>query len=457
MHILVVGLNHKTAPVAVREKLAFTPEHRDRALPVLRNTKSVLEGVILSTCNRMEVYAVVDQLHTGEHFIKGFLSEQFNLPKEEFVDYLYVKANDEAVVHLFRVTAGLDSLVLGETQILGQVREAYYAALEAGATGTVFNTLFKQAITLAKRAHAETQINHNAVSVSYAAVELGKKVFGSFAGKRVLIIGAGKMGELTVKHLLANGARQVMVVNRTVEKARELAASYDGEAYGFDALPEVLVRADVVISSTGAPGYVVTKADVAAAMAQRRWRPLFLIDIAVPRDLDPAIAELDNVYLYDIDDLKGVVAANLREREKEARKIEAMIAEELEAFHKWLNTLGVVPLIAALREKALAIQDEAMKRIEKKLPHLSEQELRVIRKQTKSIVNQLLRDPILRIKELAAEPNAEEAKALFATIFALEEALAARQAQETACRRPEADAARGRLPAVEALELPLWP
>lgn len=420
MHILTIGLNYRTAPVEIRERFAFLEQDKPEALAKLQNTKSILECVIVGTCNRTEIYAVVDQLHTGRHFIKNYLSEWFDIPREEFIDHIYIKENDAAVRHLFHVVCGLDSMVLGETQILGQIKDAYALSQSQGATGTVFNKLFQQAITLAKRAHSETEINKNAVSTSYAAIELGKKVFGYFDNKTVLVLGAGKMSELTAKHLHANGAPRVLVANRTYERAVSLAEKFRGMAMPMEQLQDALVLADIVISSTGSDDYVVTKRDVETIMRKRRQRPLFMIDIAVPRDLDPAINDLDGVYLYDIDDLEGIVAANMRERAREAEKIGIMIGEELVTFKAWLNTLGVGPLISALREKLLTHQQEAMRNIENKCPELTEKEIRMINKQTRSLINQIMHDPIVRIKEMAGQPGADEALDMFIKLFALE-------------------------------------
>ncbi|TWI57076.1 glutamyl-tRNA reductase [Halalkalibacter nanhaiisediminis] len=420
MHILVVGFNYKTAPVELREKFSFQESELPDALKQLRNMKSILECTVISTCNRTEVYVVADQLHTGRHFTKTFLAEWFGLQKEEFLPYLTIREDQNAIEHLFRVTCGLDSMILGETQILGQVRDSFLLAQEQQATGTIFNHVFKQAVTLAKRAHSGTEIGQHAVSVSYAAVELGKNIFGDFSGKHVVILGAGEMSELTAKHLHSNGADKITVVNRTEAKAAELAAKFLGQARPFEKLQETLAEADVVISSTGARDFVVTKEMLAGSMKKRKGRPLFMVDIAVPRDLDPMLADFDDVYLYDIDDLQNIVEANLAERKREAEKIEIMIEAEIDEFKSWLNTLGVVPIITALRTKALVVQAETMESIERKLPHLSERDKKVLRKHTKSIVNQLLRDPVTRVKELAAQPDADEALDLFTKIFALE-------------------------------------
>jgi len=421
MHILAIGLNYKTAPVEIREKLSFNPNDLAEAMKQLKEQKSVLENVIVSTCNRTEIYAVVDQLHTGRYYLKSFLADWFHMEIDEFASYIKYYENEDAVEHLYRVASGLDSMILGETQILGQVRNSFLLAQENNTVGTIFNHLFKQAITLAKRVHAETEIGSNAVSVSYAAVELAKKIFGDLTNKHVLILGAGKMGELAVQNLHGHGVKQITVMNRTVEKAEQLAERFSGKAKSLVELQCALLEADIMISSTGAKSYVITKDLMEYVSKLRKGRPLFMVDIAVPRDIDPAIDELDSVFLYDIDDLEGIVEANLEERKKAATQIEVMIEAEMVEFTKWLNTLGVVPVISALRQKALAIQAETMKSIERKIPDLTERERKVLNKHTKSIINQLLRDPILKVKELAGEPNREEALQLFKEIFNIEE------------------------------------
>lgn len=419
MHTLVVGVNYRTAPVEIREKLTFQEAELEKAMTTLQKQKSVLENVIVSTCNRTEIYAVVDQLHTGRYYIKKFMADWFQLEIEEIAPYLSLYEQDGATDHLFRVTCGLDSMVVGETQILGQIRDSFLLAQELKTTGTIFNELFKQVVTLAKRAHSETTIGGNAMSVSYAAVELGKKIFGDLKDCHVLILGAGKMGELALQNLYGSGAHKVTVMNRTFAKAETMAEKYMGRAKPLDQLQCALLEADIVISSTGATEYVITKEMMSKVESMRCGRPLFMVDIAVPRDIDPAIDTLESVFLYDIDDLQGVVEANRAERLKEAEKIQIMIEEEMILFKSWLNTLGVVPLISELRDKALAIQSETMQSIERKIPTLTERERKVISKHTKSIINQLLKDPILIAKELAAEEDAKEKLALFAKIFDL--------------------------------------
>ena len=421
MHTLVVGVNYRSAPVEIREKLSFIENELPQAMQALNKQKSILENVIVSTCNRTEIYAVVDQLHTGKYYVKQFLADYFDLPQESFSQYLFVHEKDGAVEHLFRVTAGIDSMVLGETQILGQVKGSFLAGQEIGTTGTVFNQLFKQAVTLAKRAHSETAIGENAVSVSYAAVELGKKIFGTLKNKHVVILGAGKMGELAIKNLQGSGADRITVINRTFEKAEVLADKFGGKAKPLSELQCALLDADILISSTGAQDFVIDLELMQFVEKLRKGKPLFLVDIAVPRDMDPRIGDLPNVFLYDIDDMQGIVNANLAERERAAKQIVAMIDKEANLFNDWMTTLGVVPVISALRERALGIQAETMASIENKMPDLTDREKKILNKHTKSIINQLLKEPILQAKEMAGSPKSREQLEMFQQIFGIED------------------------------------
>lgn len=439
MHTLVVGVNYRSAPVEIREKLSFIESELPQAMQALKEQKSILEDVIVSTCNRTEIYAVVDQLHTGRYYVKQFLADYFGLPQESFSQYLFVYEQEEAVEHLFRVTAGIDSMVLGETQILGQVRNSFLAGQEYGTTGTVFNQLFKQAVTLAKRAHSETAIGENAVSVSYAAVELGKKIFGSLKNKHVVILGAGKMGELAIKNLQGSGANHVTVINRTFEKAEAVAEKFDGTALPMTQLQCALLDADILISSTGATDFIIDLELMQFVEKLRKGKPLFMVDIAVPRDIDPRIGDLSNVFLYDIDDMQGIVEANLAERERAAGEIMTMINQESTQFNDWLTTLGVVPVISALRQKALNIQAETMASIENKMPDLTDREKKILNKHTKSIINQLLKDPILQAKEMAGAPKAREQLELFQQIFGIEEEVEAEIQKQTAAVKPAAE------------------
>lgn len=423
MHIVVVGLNYRTAPVEVREQFAFAEKDLPAALHQLMQTKSVLEGVVVATCNRTEIYVVVDRLHMCGYFIRSYMEQWFGVKSDVFAQHMYIYEDEQAIAHLLRVTCGLDSMVIGETQILGQVRSAFLTAQAEGVTGTWFNRLFKQAVTLGKRAHSETSIGESAVSVSYAAVELGKRIFGMFTGKRVLILGAGKMSELTVKHLYSSGAAEVIVANRTLSRAVELAEKFAGKPSTIEEALKRLDEVDIVISSTGADGYVLTAAQVAEGMKRRPSRPLFMIDIAVPRDIDPAAASVPDVFLYDIDDLEGIVESNLEMRRSEAAKIEVMISEAMDEFQLWLKTLGVRPVIRALQDKSNGIYEETMDSLFNKLPELDEHQRKVIRRLTKSIVNQMMHDPINVIKELSGGKQGNEALEYFTQIFALQEQL----------------------------------
>nr|MDA8234004.1 glutamyl-tRNA reductase [Clostridia bacterium] len=313
MFLLTLGLNHKTAPVEVREKLTF-PEHTlEDALARLRKMPAIEGCAILSTCNRTEIYATVLDVKQGMGNVRQFLADCLHDEICEIDNYIYTHTLYDSVRHLFKVAAGLDSMILGETQILGQVRMAYQRACEQGATNAILNTLFQQAITVGKRVRTETEIDRNAVSISYAAVELGKQIFGTLAGKSILIIGAGKMSELTAKHLVSNGVTSVWVANRSYDKACSLAEQFGGEAIPFVKLFEYMGKADIVISCTSASHYVITAEDVEAVIATRSDRPLFLIDIAVPRDIDPKVEAVPGVKLYDIDDLQNVVDRNMEE------------------------------------------------------------------------------------------------------------------------------------------------
>lgn len=449
MHIVVIGVNHRTAPVELRERLAF-PEHvLPEALARFRETRGVLEGIILSTCNRTELIFVADHVSRAVEHTERFLESWSGVPQAEFRPVLYVHRDEKAITHLFRVACGLDSMIVGETEILGQVKDAFFLARDLGNTGSLLNRLLQQVITFAKRMHTETGINDHPVSTSYAAIELMKQVYGELKGKRVVIIGAGNVAQLMSQYLQAAQVGQITIVNRTLEKAQALARAVGGQAVPLDALNDVLADSDIVVSATGAPGVILTIDQVKPLVRSRSRRRLFM-DMAVPRDLDPQIHQLPNTFLYDIDDLEGYVQAQMAERLKEARRIEGLIAEEVDAFRNWMHTLGVIPLIAALREKGQAIHRETMESLQNKLPQLSERELKIIRKHMMSVVNQLIRDPIQRIKELASEPQAEQAQNLFATIFALEEYLLEQELkqQETMQQRSHAtEEARNEVPA----------
>ncbi len=405
MHLTLVGLSHKTAPVEIREKLTFPAHRQEEALSLLMATPDVAEAVILSTCNRTEIYAVTAAGADGSAAVIDFLADYHDLDRHELVRYLYFSEGEAVVRHLFRVVASLDSMVIGEAQILGQVKEAYEHAFGTESVGRVFNRLFRQSFEVGKRVRTETDIGENAVSISYAAVELAKKVFDSLDGRTILILGAGKMSELTAKHLVCNGVKSVLVANRTYERAEELAGRFSGEAIRYDELFERMREADIVISSTAATHHVITKEQVAPTMRGRKGNPLFLIDIAVPRDIDPDVNELDDVFLYDIDDLNGVVESNLEERMREARRAEEIIAEEMVAFERWIESMEVVPTVAAIRAKAEQVRMAELEKALKRLGGLSEKELKTVEALTSSIVNKMLHGPTARLKMVAGEKD----------------------------------------------------
>ena len=404
MHLTLVGLSHKTAPIEIREKLTFPAHRQADALAALIATPEVAEAVILSTCNRTEIYAVTANDAGGEAVV-DFLADYQGLDRHELARYLYHAQGEAAVRHLFRVVASLDSMVLGEAQILHQVKEAYQSAFDNGACSRVFNKLFRLSFEVGKRVRTETEIGENAVSISYAAVELAKKVFDTLEGRTILVLGAGKMSELTAKHLVSQGVHSVLVANRTYERAVELAERFDGEAIRYDDLFTRMHDADIVISSTSASHFVVSRDEVAGAMRGRGGRPLFLIDIAVPRDIDPEVNSLSNVFLYDIDDLNGVVESNLEERMREARRAEIIIEEEIATFDTWLDSMEVVPTVAAMRAKAEAMRQEELSRAIKRLGGLSEKELKTVEALTEAIVNKMLHGPTMRLKVVAAEKD----------------------------------------------------
>lgn len=423
MYILQVGFNHQTTPVSIREQFSFDDLRIRKAHLTLKHKKSILENVIISTCNRTEIYAVVDQLHTGRYYIKQFLQDWFDVPMDEFADYLIMRENEQAVEHLFQVATGLQSLVLGETQILGQVRDAFFIAQEQKTTGTIFNELFNRVISFAKRSHRETAIGEHAVSVSYAAVQLARKTYGAIEDKHAVIYGAGEMGELAIRNLLGAGLRQITIVNRTLSRAKKLANQFNLRAVSSEQLSDVLLKADVLISSTGASRPVLTKADIEPLQKYRRGKPLFIVDIAVPRDVESAIGEMESVFLYDIDDLQHIVDENKAEREKAAMTIAQQLPSEIESFNDWIMTLGVVPIIRALRENALEIHAETFASLQRKIPTLTEREQKVISKHMKSIINQMLREPIIQAKEMAAHDDKEEKLIILADIFGIDETI----------------------------------
>jgi len=395
--LAVVGLNHRTAPVSVRERLAFSEQELQDALTRLVCYSGIEGCVIISTCNRTEVYAAL----TVEERIDGiwrFLSAHCGSPAEEMQGYTYTYLLADAVKHLFRVSSGLDSMVLGETQILGQVKQAYKIACDAGTVNWLMNLVFQHALAVGKRVRAETGIDRNPVSISYAAVELARQSFGSLDGRVVLIVGAGKMSELTVKHLIANGIAGVIVSNRSFDRAQQLAEQFGGRAVRFDDLYRWIEVADIVISATAAHHYVIKPEPMQEVSRRREGRKLFIIDIAVPRDVDPAVGHIPGVVLHDIDSLQSVVDSSLAERRRAAAAAESMIDRDVDEFVSSLGVRLTVPTVTALKKRGEEIKEKELRRAFNRLGEVSEHQAKVISSLANAIVNQLLHEPVTRLK-----------------------------------------------------------
>jgi glutamyl-tRNA reductase len=421
MPIIGAGLSHKTAPIEIREKLSISESDLPKALHLLTSKDSISEAVILSTCNRTEIYAVTDDPEAGREDIVEFLSEYHQFDKQAFIEALYFFTEDEVVKHLFRVASSLDSMVIGEAQILGQVKDAYQIAYENKSTSLVLNRLFRHAVECGKRVRTETAIGEAPVSVSYAAVQLAKTVFESLENRPVMVVGAGKMSVLTIRHLVSNGANPIMVTNRTYSRAEEIACEFNGVAVPFDERFERMAEADIVISSTGAQNYVITSDDVKNIIRKRKGRPIFFIDIAVPRDVDPKVAELENVFVYDIDDLKHVVDENLKERQREAQKAEKIVEEELREFLDWLATLDVVPTIKELNRMAQEIKEAELEKALRRLNGLDEEQIEAVKALAHGIVNKMLHKPIVKVKEAAAKKRGYRYVVALRYLFGLDE------------------------------------
>ncbi len=399
MRLLLVGTSYQRAPVELRELLAYDPSLRREALE--RLSAGGTEAAVLSTCNRTEVYAVGAEPSGLERRIYGELAGLSGLSPSELEPALYTVTDEAAAMHLFRVAAGLDSMVPGEAQILGQVREAYEAARGADTAGSTLHRLFRQALRVGKRVRTETAIGENPASVSSAAAQLAERVFDDLAGRRILLIGAGKTADLTAANLISRNVGEIVVANRSSERAEALARRFDGRAVGLDEVERELAHVDVVVASTSSQGYVVTAAQAERAMRERRGRSIFFIDIAVPRDVDPAVNDLEGCYVYDIDDLERVVAESVAGRREEAVRAEAIVSEEADGFRAWQLSLDVVPAISSLRARAESIRREELERAQGRLGALSPTQRRAVEALTSQIVAKLLHQPTVRLKEAA--------------------------------------------------------
>jgi len=423
LHIIKVGVNYHVAPLDIREKLTFSTPTIQEAMDILSRQEHIIENMILSTCNRTEIFAVVDHLKLGEQAIIHFLHTWFDISQAELIDYLDINSDEAAINHTFRLATGLESMVIGETQILGQFRDAFFSAQNLKVTGKIFNELFKRVITFAKRAHSNTAIGEHAVSIGYVAVERAKQFFDNMQDVHAVILGAGEMGALSLKHLHSSGVENITIVNRRFNKAYQLAEKFNATAVGMEDLYKVLENADILMSSTGANDSILKREDVSQLQKQRKNKPLFLIDIAVPRDIEPSVSEIDMIHLYDIDDLQGVADDNIQTRKAAAAIIASQIDHELASFQSWLRTLDVVPIIKALREKSICIQERTLASIFRKIPDLDKREMKVLRKHTQSIVNQILEQPIKQAKLIGESDCKKQEKNMFINIFGLEDSV----------------------------------
>jgi glutamyl-tRNA reductase len=422
MSIVLIGVNHKSAPVEVRERLAFTEDACSSGLRTLVDGEVIREGLIVSTCNRVEILAETasERLNDTIERVNHFLSGPDTLPRPFIEAHLYQHTDDQAIRHLFRVTSSLDSMVVGEPQVLGQVRRAYSIALEAGTAGRILNRLIHHAFRVAKRVRTETGIGANAVSISYMAVELGKKIFDSLKGRTALLIGAGEMAELSARHLLNAGVTRVLLANRTEDRAARLATDLGGEAISFDGLSDYLAEADIIICSTAADHYVITEPMAREALSRRRNRPSFFIDISVPRNIDPAVGKIANVFVFDIDDLESVISSNIREREREAERAELIVESEIMQFQQTLRVLDIGPTIGALRNKLHDIAKSELTRQRNRLGPLSAEQESAIEALLVATVNKISHPLLSHMRRSFDASDAETIQA-WRDIFGLEE------------------------------------
>jgi len=403
MHLLLLGVSHKTAPVDLRERLDFSSRDLGAAVEALATRPSTAESVVLSTCNRAEIYVASDDPFRAREDVTGFLSDYHSLDPEVFRPHLFSHHDEAAARHLFRVAAGLDSLIVGEPQILGQVKDAFQLASQRRCTGPILSKLFHWSFGVGKRVRTETALGQGAVSISFAAVALARKIFGRLEGRRVLVIGAGEISTLTAEHLRAQGVGEILITSRTQANAAALAAAVDGRVLSWDEAIAALGTTDIVVTATGSQRPILSRAHVEAAAGRRRGDPLFIIDMAVPRDVEPAVGDLEQVFLYNIDDLLSIVEENLSRRTAEMQHAEAIVAEELDKFASWQRSRGAVPTVVALRQRFDAIRRSELQRLESKLTGLPPEARAKVDEVTRLIVEKLLLDPTEQLKALPDE------------------------------------------------------
>ncbi len=420
MQIVVIGLNHVTAPIEVREKVNFTTCRQKEALEALMTDGFFKESVILQTCNRSEIYAVVPSVEGAREKLVAFIESFHDIEPGSLDSHLYFHEGSHAVHHVFRVAASLDAMVVGETQILGQVKEAYLLALELEKTGMLLNKLFRQAIQVGKRVRSDTNLGALPVSVGYAAVELASKIFGSLDHRSTMIIGAGETAELVLRSLVSRGVRIVLVANRTRERAEALSEKFGGQVVPFSEMMDALTDIDIVISSTAAPHFVMKSEELSQLAQRRKSRPLFLVDIAVPRDIPPEAEKLENVFLYNIDDLKRVVEQNMQQRTEEIEAAEEIVASGVRSFSSWLNGLEVVPTIVSFRKKLEDIRQSEMERFFSKMKTLGDEEKEEISKFSESLLNKVLRSPTANLRKSASEKKGLELMSSLRALFDLD-------------------------------------
>jgi glutamyl-tRNA reductase len=403
MHLFLLGVSHRTAPVDLREKLDFSSRDVGAAVEALAARSSAAESVVLSTCNRSEIYVASASLTTARDEIVRFLSDYHELPADSFAPHLFSFSEAEAAHHLFRVAAGLDSLVVGEPQILGQVKDAFHAAAERRCTGPVLRKLFDWSFNVGKRVRSETGLGEGAVSISFAAVQLARKIFGRLHGRRVLVVGAGEISTLTAQHLRAQGVAEVAITSRTAAHAQALATEVAGHWVPWDGLASALGSADIIVTATGSQRPIITRADVESAIGRHRRDPLFIIDVAVPRDVEAAVGEIEQVFLYNVDDLQTIVQENLSRRAAEIERAEAIVKEELARFLAWQRSRGAIQTVVALRDRFDTVRRAELQRLDAKLAGLPPETRALFDQVTRLIVEKLLLDPTEQLKALPDE------------------------------------------------------
>lgn len=418
MRFQLIGVNHKTAPVEVRERLAIPESRLPEACKRLAEHPAIAEGMIVSTCNRVEFLA---NMKNGTGDLREFLGEYFQVDPAQFESHLYEFRENEAVRHIFRVASSLDSMVVGEPQILGQVKEAYATARAVGAVSAQLDQLLTRAFAVAKRVRTETAVGSSSVSVASVAVELAQKIFGNLNGKNVYLIGAGKMSELAARHLLAHGAESIFVANRTYDRAIRMAHKFKGQAIEFGRLYDTCERADIVITSTGSPNFIFKPEHGEKFMARRKNRPMFFIDIAVPRDVDPALNKVDGIFVYDIDDLQQAVASHVADRKKEAEKAEAIVNGEVDKFQARLQTLDVVPTIVSLQDHLETIRQAEIDRVRGRLGPMSPEQEMAVEALSRGIINKIMHTPISTLKTAARDPESTTVVELVRRLFNLQD------------------------------------